>query len=151
MYPSLEAALERHRKQNPNMLESSSDLLTLRSTEEVMVTGEGDKSEKGWVFTHDPRLVGRSLIGYGKEFIMFCLQKIECPTLVVVAERQKPIEGWIADVEKRTKLIPKGELVHIKGEHHLHLDHPERVFKPVMDFLIQIVAPDLYRETKSKL
>ena len=143
VYPSLSAALERHRKQNPDMLPESSDILTLRSTEEVLVTGEGEKSEKGFVFTHDPRLVGRSAMTYGKDFVYFMLSKIECPTLVVVADRQKPIKPMVEEFIRRTQLIPKGKHVMIAGEHHVHLDHPDRVFKPVMDHLLSILPEDL--------
>jgi hypothetical protein len=73
-----------------------------------------------------------------EEIIQSYYQNISCPTLVVVAYRKehKFLAAFLGLVEKRITYFHDAKVVVVDGEHHVHLDYPERVVKSVIEFIL---------------
>jgi len=143
VYPSLEAALDRYCKNNPKILRKSARVLVQRSTEEVLVHGEGEASETGICFKHDPRCVGSSIVSYSEKSVHAFLERISCPVLLIVAmnkERETAKDTKTLRLQKsfeeRVRRVKSLQHVVVQNaEHHLHLDCPERFYQDVVQFL----------------
>lgn len=78
-----------------------------------------------WEFTYDPRLRGPSHLRLTEPQVLAFLHRIDAPTLLV-----RPDNGWpVAPdlLERRIEAIDPDRLERLPGNHHVHLEHPERV------------------------
>jgi pimeloyl-ACP methyl ester carboxylesterase len=90
--------------------------------------------EGGVFFGHDPNLKLPSLARYTEAQVTAFLTEISCPTLVVMAhDGLRYPEGVL---ERRLESVrPPPVVKAVDGGHHVHLDHPDRVASPIVDFL----------------
>jgi pimeloyl-ACP methyl ester carboxylesterase len=67
------------------------------------------------------------------------LAHVECPVRVVYAD---PAPPYFPDAVRRQRaaLLPNGEVVFLKGSHHLHMEAPGEVAAAIGDFLA-VTAP----------
>jgi len=142
IYPSFDAALEKYLKNRPQIKRDSAKLLISRGTEEVLVHGVGEVVEKGVCFKHDPKLIGTSTMSYSEKSVLAFLKRITCPVFLIVAsnpERANPNEHILRFRKifvERMKQVQFLQLLTVPNtEHHLHLDHPEKIYKQILDFI----------------
>jgi len=103
-----------------------------RETSRLLVERGSKAVDGGFSFTHDPRLKTRSRIRLTESQVLAFLSVISCPVLFVRA-----LQGWPVPedlVEARLAVFPDLDRVDIKGGHHVHLTHPERVAPLITDF-----------------
>lgn len=70
------------------------------------------------------------------------MKKIQCPTLLFYATNEGKMSlFWNQDIEKmmkeRMQCIRDHRLVQVNGNHHVHLDYPDRVLSHISDFLFK--------------
>ncbi len=85
-----------------------------------------------WEFSYDLTLRGASHMRLTEEQVIGFLQRIACPTLLI-----RPENGWPADADlmkRRTAAIATLETVAVSGNHHVHLEHPERMTSNIQGF-----------------
>ena len=88
----------------------------------------------GYVWSSDPRLTLASPQRYAEAQVLAMLSGIRAPTLLMLAE---PATSYLPDSMMAARIACVGgiEVVHIAGNHHLHLEEPRRVFGVVERFL----------------
>lgn len=124
VYPSLDEPV-RARMQANALSEPVARLLMERGTRAV---------EGGFQFTTDPRELLPSLSRGTDEQMLNALQQVQAPTQVILAEPATPyLSGAPADA--RLAALRPAELHRVAGNHHLHMEHPERVGPLVARFL----------------
>ena len=87
----------------------------------------------GMRFSHDRRLRARTPVRMTEAHVLAFLGRVRCPLLVVRAD-----DGWPFPADRaqgRMRAIPGVRLLRVPGEHHVHLEHPERLVDPVVRFL----------------
>lgn len=122
VFPDFEAAVTA-RARDTELDRESARLLVERGSEAV---------DGGYVFTFDPRLKTRSRIRLTESQVLAFLSAISCPVLFVRAR-----EGWPVPedlMEARLAIFQDLERIEIKGGHHVHLTHPERVAPLISEF-----------------
>jgi pimeloyl-ACP methyl ester carboxylesterase len=108
----------------------SAALLMKRGLEKV---GPDEDGRFVWNFTYDLRLRSTTRLYLSEEQVLAFFARITCPTLLI-----RPRQGWPFDkaiVEGRIDAIDDVRFIEVEGNHHVHLDHPERVAQHVQDFL----------------
>lgn len=86
-----------------------------------------------WRFTYDLRLRGATQLYLSEPQVIAFFAAIECPTLLI-----RPDQGWPIEfehIQPRLDAVANLELLHVEGNHHVHLDHPERLHTAVQTFL----------------
>lgn len=122
LHPSRESAAERLIEAAPMRIDSARILV-----ERGLVELEG-----GFEWRADPRLRVDSRLRMTEAQVHAFLRAITCPVVLILAE-----QGWPyvpAIFEARVAAIASLELVKLPGRHHLHLDDPERVAAPLLEF-----------------
>lgn len=122
----LDAAVARKLAALPYLGEAAARPLVERGTRMV---------EDGVVFSHDPRLTGRSLLRYTEEQVLTHLRAITASTLVIWADDGLQYPEGAADPTARVEALHNAEVVRVPGHHHVHLTHPERVVGYIEAFL----------------
>eukprot|EP01114_Cavostelium_apophysatum_P011434 TRINITY_DN2568_c0_g1_i1.p1 TRINITY_DN2568_c0_g1~~TRINITY_DN2568_c0_g1_i1.p1 ORF type:complete len:256 (+),score=56.55 TRINITY_DN2568_c0_g1_i1:311-1078(+) len=148
IYTSFDEILQRYKSQNDLLSERSVRLLLKRGVEEVLTeknANEHDSSsteervEKGYCFRHDPRQVGSYLQSYSEEQLDEFFNRIPCKVLVLLAANELGVKkagsGWIELMRARVTRLKDAKVERIQGEHHVHLDSPEVVCGPILDYL----------------
>lgn len=110
--------------------EDSAALLMGRGLEKV--DADGDHAPY-WRFTYDLRLRGATQLYLSEPQVIAFFGAIECPTLLI-----RPDQGWpiqLEQIQPRLDAVADLEMLHVEGNHHVHLDHPERIYKAIQDFL----------------
>jgi pimeloyl-ACP methyl ester carboxylesterase len=105
-----EAVVARMRGRWPVTREASTALLERGLT----------KTNKGYVWSNDPKLLLPSLVRFSPEQIRSFLRAVKSEAIVIIGEEgvgDSIIHRWIDDVERL-------EVITLKGGHHLHLDMP---------------------------
>ncbi len=125
VHDSIDAAVERKLHALPYMSDEAARLLVERGTRAV---------DDGVVFSHDPRLVGRSLVRFTEPQVLAFLRSITAPTLVIRPSDSLDYPGDHGDAEQRLHALDAAELLRVDGHHHVHLTHPERCSR-VLEFL----------------
>ncbi|KAL6049238.1 Lipase [Balamuthia mandrillaris] len=145
IYPSLTHAI-RARHGGPDAVfpvsEQSARLLVLRGAKFVTSHDSDEVKRDEIQFIHDPSLRSSSLQRFTPEQIKVFLNHIECPVLLLVAE--KGIPAWTennpkekAQFKEYTQCIKHLTEVFIPGQaHHVHVDAPETVYPHVSPFLL---------------
>lgn len=87
----------------------------------------------GWSWSSDPRLTLASPLRYTEAQIQNILRGIAAPTLVVLAQ---PATSYLPDslMQARAACVADAHVVHLPGNHHLHLENPEPVAAAIRDF-----------------
>lgn len=120
-YPSREQAVKRLCKRD--LEEHSAEALAERALAE---------DENGWYFHYAPEARAPSRQRLAETQVRAFLRQIACPTLLIQADQGLEIpEPYAA----RENFVPDLTKVEVEGRHHVHLDHPERVGRPVLSFL----------------
>lgn len=123
VYPDLDSAI-RARMHGTELDAAAARLLVERGTEAV---------DGGVAFTFDQRLKARSRFRFTQDQVLAFLAAIRCPVLAVRASQGWPFPARL--LESRLAAIPLLEQVVVKGGHHVHLTHPERVAPAINRFL----------------
>jgi len=81
-------------------------------------------------------------MSYSEDDITKFIERISCDTLSIQATnlqwKQSFSEAWprLQELtEARQKLVKNLTIVTAEGEHHVHLDSPEKVVRPILDLL----------------
>jgi pimeloyl-ACP methyl ester carboxylesterase len=90
----------------------------------------------GWRFSHDPRQHWNSRLRMTEEQVQAFLQRVACPTLLVLASRG-PIIKWTG-CRNRMQAIADLTTLELVAGHHVHLEEPERVLPEIRKFLDKI-------------
>lgn len=122
---SLEEGVERMLKVRMPLSHQSAMKIAERGT---------NKTDEGYVFSHDTRLHGTSMLRLNEAQVNALMSAIQCPTLLVRAR-----DGWPApdDVIKRRldALSHVLQIEHVDGGHHMHMDDPQGTLDVVLPFL----------------
>ncbi|MDZ4813914.1 MAG: alpha/beta hydrolase [Pseudomonadota bacterium] len=118
VFPSLDAPAAA-RRQHPQMPLSAAAAHALVARGTRAVAG-------GFVWSSDPRLTLTSAIRMTEEQVRNCLEGIQCPAHLVLADPAMPFVDFERMAE-RTELVSTLTFTRIAGTHHLHMDMPEQV------------------------
>ena len=88
----------------------------------------------GYVWSSDPRLTLPTLVRMTEPQVEALVAGIDCPVRAIFAE---PAQPYLPDAlrRRRAALLPRGELVVLRGGHHLHMQQPEEVAAAIGGFL----------------
>ena len=116
VYPTLDEAIAARRAAN-DLSEGAARAIVTRGVRAV---------EGGWVWSSDPRLTVVSPQRYSEEEVLATLAGIRAPTRLVLAD---PPTSYLptAMMDARAARVPDMQVVHLPGNHHLHLEHPAAV------------------------
>lgn len=115
--------------------------LTRSAAIRLMARGAKESSNEAgrYVFTRDPRLKLMRFLFYTPDVSIQIADRIKCPWLFVKASqsvfhsRADQLDIIVKKMEKKTNF----EIVTVEGEHHVHLNDPERVCGAVSEFLLR--------------
>lgn len=124
VYPTFEEAAARWKAVNPGLTDDALHALATRSI--VPVDG-------GWAYAHDPRLRGTSLLRMTEPLVLAFLRQIACPTWVLKARDGLAFPEQLA--RARYAALQHATLCEVEGDHHVHLNAPERIRAPLAAFL----------------
>ena len=86
--------------------------------------------------SRDPKLRPNQYFAFTEDFILACASRIKCRVLSIRASRGLISGGKIEDVYLHTlDLMQQCEYHVVDGNHHLHLNNPERVAPLINKFL----------------
>jgi pimeloyl-ACP methyl ester carboxylesterase len=123
VFPTLEPAI-RARMQANALSEPVARLLVERGTRAV---------DGGFVWSSDPRLTLPSFTRLTEAQVLDLVAGIECPVRLVHAD---PAQPYLPDPVRRAHAaaLRDGELIVIRGGHHLHMEQPDEVAKAIGGF-----------------
>lgn len=126
-YPSIESLVDRMLKADSQLTEDSAKLLVGRSAQRLA---------NGVRFSHDPRLRGIPAgVPLTEPEVLEFIKRIKVPSLIIWASyRWYPLN--IDKNTKRQSTFPDLRVANVEGNHHVHLEHPERVFPHILDLLL---------------
>ena len=90
----------------------------------------------GHVWGSDPRLTLPTPVRMTPGQVDALVAGIECPARVIYADPPQPYLPE-PDRSRRARLLPQGELVVMRGGHHLHMEQPAEVAAAIGDFLLR--------------
>ena len=124
VFPALEPAI-RARMQANALSEPVARLLVERGTRAV---------EGGYVWSSDPRLTLPSFTRLAEAQVLDLVAGIECPVRLIHAD---PAQPYLPDPVRRAHAaaLRDGELIVIRGGHHLHMEQPDEVAAAIGGFL----------------
>lgn len=132
-FPSVEAARDRIRINNPGLSPRGADRM-------VRFSGE-TQADGTWSFYFDSRLRGPSPIRFSEEFWQQVCGQISCPTSALLGGKS-PLTAHLPVIEERLSRIPNGTCQILPGAgHHIHLDHPDAVGQAMDRLLDPPLAP----------
>jgi pimeloyl-ACP methyl ester carboxylesterase len=125
VFPDIDAAIGARMRAN-GLSEPVARLLVERG----MVAVDG-----GYAWSSDSRLTLPTMVRMTEAQVEALVRGIECPTRVVFAD---PAQPYLPDDLRRSRaaLLPCGELVVVRGGHHLHMEDPRAVAEAIGDFLL---------------
>ncbi len=126
VYDSRDEAIARWRQTNPGLTDAAIASLAARSIVEA--------SDGGWAYAHDLRLRGTSLMRMTEDTVLAFLGAVDAPALVVKATSGLPFPEELA--QARFGALSDGTLIEVEGDHHVHVNHPERVAPAIAEFLL---------------
>ncbi|MFT3897412.1 MAG: alpha/beta hydrolase [Thermomonas sp.] len=123
VFPALEPAI-RARMQANALSEPVARLLVERGTRRV---------EGGFVWSSDPRLTLPSFTRLTEAQVLDLVAGIECPVRLIHAD---PAQPYLPDPVRRAHAaaLRDGELVVMRGGHHLHMEQPAEVAAAIGGF-----------------
>ena len=92
-----------------------------------------DAVEGGFVWSSDPKLTLASPQRYTETQILAMLRGIRARTLLILAQ---PATSYLQEsmMAPRIACVADIEVMRVEGNHHLHLEEPERVFEAIAKF-----------------
>jgi len=92
-----------------------------------------DAVEGGFVWSSDPKLTLASPQRYTETQILAMLRGIRARTLLILAQ---PATSYLQEsmMAPRIACVADIEVMRVEGNHHLHLEEPERVFEAIAQF-----------------
>lgn len=125
-YASIEDMIKA-RQANSELGDEAVRLITERSVKQTA-------SHYEW--SNDPKLYWDSPVLMTEEQALDCLRKIEVPALSLTAT---PFSRFISEEQLRTRsaAIPHGQHELLEGNHHFHMDQPEKVAALVHPFILE--------------
>lgn len=129
------AALERLRKGNADLTEESARLLLARGTAPCAADSDGDDGQV--YFTRDLALLQPSPYRLTGAQVDSFVRRVACPTLVVVGDKGLKFQSARAkrQMEIMAASAPSFEVHLVPGNHHVHMNQPERVAEFLRPFL----------------
>ena len=123
VFPTLEPAIRARMHANA-LSEPVARLLVERGTRAV---------DGGYVWSSDPRLTLPSFTRLTEAQVENLIAGIECPVRVIHAD---PAQPYLPDPLRRAHAaaLREGELIVIRGGHHLHMEQPAEVAAAIGDF-----------------
>ena len=84
----------------------------------------------------DPGLNWVSPVVLTEEQALDCLRHIETPLLSLMAS---PLASWYSEdkIRARQAATPKARHETVEGQHHFHMEAPERIVKIVQSFIME--------------
>lgn len=99
------------------------------------------KNGDGYYFAYDQRMKLKIPFHYSKDEVLSVMRRIQCPLFLLRAsETDKYLAHITRDFEKllKTSLRSKYNYLLVEGSHDVHLLHPERFSKKLIDFLTRV-------------
>lgn len=102
--------------------------------ERGLVPAQAGDGSAGYAWSSDPRLTLPTMVRMTEPQVRDLVGAIQCPVRVVHGDPPQPYlpEPLRSD---RAALLPRGELVVLRGGHHLHMEQPAEVAAAIGDFL----------------
>lgn len=125
-YSQLDAAIEK-RAEVGHMQRASARALVERATE---TTGDPEAPRFRW--RSDPKLRTSSRQYFAEGTVLAYFRQIACPSVFIRASEGWPVNE--ARMQARMQAIANLEFVEVPGAHHAHMDTPEVVAEPILDF-----------------
>jgi len=130
--------VKRQRANQPPVYKSMEDVVRLRriatkmsdASARIVLERSLKPCSEGLTWRSDPTLLLPSPIRLVPEQIHAFLRAITAPAIVIRATDGLQYE--LKDTEARLKALPHAKVVTIEGNHHVHLDHPERVAETLL-------------------
>ncbi len=123
LYKTLEDALQARLKVNP-MKESSGRIIVERGLKQL---------ENGqWTWRTDPRLLMPTVLHFTDEQVLAFLQEITCSVGIIRPDSGYPFPQEL--IQHQLKALKRGEIFHLPGQHHVHLDSPTEVANLIQSF-----------------
>lgn len=123
VYSDIDRAIE-VRKQVSGMSEKATRPLVQRGIKEF---------SGGFTWRTDPRLKMESPYRMTEPQVIAFLKEISCPTLWIQARQGLKWDPWI--INERTRAVKDLKTFEIEGNHHVHLEDPEKVAEIILSFL----------------
>ncbi|MCC5791849.1 MAG: alpha/beta hydrolase [Legionellaceae bacterium] len=90
------------------------------------------KCDGQWFWRHDPRLLYSSPLRLTEEQTLSCLQAIEAPSALILAHDGFPFGEEV--LRQRMAVIKPLHVFTVEGGHHVHMEHPEKIYAIARDF-----------------
>jgi pimeloyl-ACP methyl ester carboxylesterase len=147
---SWQEARDRLVKAASSLTPESADVLLSRGLRPAV---KPDGTE-GYVYRRDPRLKISSFLNLTSEHLEAFLARIQCPLMIIKGAQGPKYEGPEVHVKVREffeKTLDDFRYVQVEGNHHVHLNNPERVAAPLNEFFQHVLTVSGGWGTKSKL
>ena len=128
VYESLAKLIDRIQQSESKLSDYAARLLAERDSTNV---------SGGVMFAHDPRLKGRTLsfIVITEPEVLAYIRRIDCPVMVLWAtHRWYPLDE--EKLKNRERNFKNVQVKVVEGNHHVHLEHPERIDSMITSFLL---------------
>lgn len=126
VYPTLDDATQRMREANPRLPADFVAEIAAYASKPV---------EGGYVWKHDFWVNGRTSMEVRREELPRFWAAVECPTLLVFAERDHTSSGQMPDAEKHFRSARSVRTAWVPDSGHwIHHDQPERLLSEVRAF-----------------
>lgn len=101
--------------------------------ERGLVPVQADGGSEGYAWSSDPRLTLPTMVRMTEAQVRDLVRGIECPVRVIHADPPQPYLPEPLRSE-RVALLRHGELVVLRGGHHLHMEQPAAMAGAIADF-----------------
>jgi len=127
-YSDTDALVKRMMESDAKLTEGSAKLLVARC---------GKRVANGVRFSHDPRLRGvPTAVPLTEPEVLEFIRRINVPVLLIWASyRWYPLDK--KKFSAREQAFPNLRIEQVEGNHHVHLENPERVYPTILEFLTQ--------------
>lgn len=130
-YKSVEEAVHRMLQSDAQLSIGAAKLLVDRATQ--CVSG-------GVQFSHDPRLYGGFSPQLTEEIVLAFIKRVSCPSMIIWASHR-----WYSldhdKIRVRQDSFRNLIVLQVEGNHHVHLEHAERIVPGCVDFVINSANP----------
>lgn len=124
-YPQRQDLLDRIQRGNGSLSDEAAEALLERN---AVV-----EPDEGWRFSYDRRLRDVSAYRFTEGHVLDMIRHVECPVLLIRASYGTVLRD--GPLDERIAAFQNVEVLEVEGSHHVHLVEPEKVAKPIEDFL----------------
>ena len=137
VYPSKAKVIERIIEGNPGIHQSSAEILATRACRE---------ENGGYVLTRDIGIHKPTLFlfryCFWELFSQIFYNRITMPALFLIAD-ESPYNGLDNRIERKNRISRTTRIVHVPGNHQVHMDNPSEVGRIIKEFLNEKIASKL--------